>query len=270
VIEKICSSNTPSSINHLVDDLKNIAQNRTPILKLVESPPETNHPWGSISDHSLVGRILKEPSSDIKERKIITLAPTLRSRSVDLRFFVSLPMDPSSHTAAIALQECEDWSLETVRELTMQPEPLMVPPDTLPTIPIERGPSRELPNLSQLNSPIGEAQRKKRAVKPSPTPTQKLRTPGKEVSQTPEAPTTEISYIENLTRLIQDSPPGSFPSWLFATAIRKGLRRADPNYPDVCEWLEELGTSFVAVNEEGTSAIGSVSAFFSSDMKSKT
>ena len=44
VIERIRSPNTPSSINHLVDDLKDIAQNRTPTLGFVESPPETKHP----------------------------------------------------------------------------------------------------------------------------------------------------------------------------------------------------------------------------------
>jgi hypothetical protein len=101
-----------------------------------------------------------------------------------------------------------------------------------------RGPSKELPNLSQPNPPMRETQRKKRTIKPPPTPTWKQQTPGKDASRAPEAPTTEMNYIENLTRLIQDSPSSAFPSWLFATAIRKGLRRADPNYPDICEWLE--------------------------------
>ena len=261
VIERIRSPNTPSSINHLVDDLKDIAQNRTPTLGFVESPPETNHPWGSTSDHSLVGRTLKEPSPDDKERKVIALAPTLRSRSVDLRFFVSLPMDPSNHTPAIALQECEEWSLETVRELAIQPELPMAPPDILPAIPMMRGPSKELPSLTLPNPPIREAQRKKRDVRPPPTPTPKQQTPGKDASQTPEAPTAEMNYIKSLTRSIQDSPPSAFPSWIFAMAIRKGLRRADPNYLDICEWLEELGTSSPAEMSSLTSGLNALYTF---------
>ena len=70
-----------------------------------------------------------------------------------------------------------------------------------------------------------------------------------------------MNYIESLTRSIQDSPPSAFPSWLFITAIRKGLRRADPNYYDVCEWLEELGTSSPAEMSSLTSALNALYTF---------
>ena len=262
VIERVRSSSAPpSSINHLTDDLKNIAQNRSPTLGFVESPPETNHPWGSISDHKLIGRTLKEPFSEDTERKVIALAPTLRPKSVDLRFFVSLPIDPSNHTMALTLQDCEEWSLEAVRELTSQPEPSMAPPNQLPAIPMERGPSRILPDLLQHDPPRRETQRKKRAVKPPPAATRNQQTPGGKASQTPETPAAEMNYTENLTQWLQDTPPDSFPHWLFVTAIRKGLRRADPNYPDLCEWLEELGTSSPAEMNTLTSALNALYTF---------
>ena len=159
-------------------------------------PPETNHPWGSISDHKLIGRTLKEPFSEDTERKVIALAPTLRPKSVDLRFFVSLPIDPSNHTMALTLQDCEEWSLEAVRELTSQPEPSMAPPNQLPVIPMERGPSRILPDLLQHDPPRRETQRKKRAVKPPPAATRNQQTPGGKASQTPETPAAEMNYTE--------------------------------------------------------------------------
>ena len=103
---------TPSSINHIVDDIKNIAQDRPPTLEFTENPIEREHPWGSQQERDIIGSFVKGLNPEDPVRQIMALAPSMDpSRPQELRYFVGPPTNTSNP---------EPGSLETNEECTIE------------------------------------------------------------------------------------------------------------------------------------------------------
>ena len=211
----------PISTNHIVDDMKSIAQNKQPTLEFIENPPEIDHPWGSPQERDIIGSFVKGPNPDDPNRPIMALAPSMDpSHSKDLRYFIGPPIDTPDPEPGP--QTNEEWTIVKTQEynqhyndftgITMdEPKP--------PVAKRPQTPNRPLPNLLQPAMGNHVANRwKKRPFKtaPSPPAPQPPSRGDEDLGTTP--PVLHETTIEQLTaRIYEDDEP----HWLLTLVIRR-------------------------------------------------
>jgi hypothetical protein len=227
---------TPTSLNHIVDDIKNIAQNRQPTLELTETPPEREHPWGSLQERDIIGSFVKGNSPDGPNRRIIALAPTMDlSRPLVPCYFISPPT--STPNPEPSHQEKNDeWGIETTLYYNKVYNESTGIASSIPKPPAAKKRPREAHSIPDMNH--GASQWKKRPVK-SPERTQP--SPQAQKPTGPTSPPQQQRTREQLISYIQQTDDG--PQWLFALIIKRCVTREDPTYREVISWLTEIETA---------------------------
>ena len=232
------------STNHVIDDIKNIAQNKQPTLEFIENPPEIDHPWGSPQEREIIGSFVKGPKPDDPSRQIMALAPSTKpDHPQELRYFIGPPINAPDLESGPS-EAYEEWPIESTQEHNRYYNDFTGITMDTPETPVPKRPQKTYRQLPNLLKPPEEGhmvhrwkKRPLKKAKPPPPPLPPTRGGG---DPGPTSPLLHETTIEELTaRIYEDNEP----HWLLALVIRRCLTREDQRYRELKAWLKEITNS---------------------------